>query len=96
MTREERDRQFQEQLYRNQATAVNQLLNDPQYADLRKFYEYHYDEVEALLRTQGVRQVQEAMWAMEPYLKQVIDENMSFLSEINNAIKNGIFKRNIL
>lgn len=96
MTREERERQFQEQLVRNQTNTVNQLLNDPQYADLRKFYEYHYDEVEALLRTKGVRLVQESMWSMEPYLKQVIDENMAFLSEINNAIKNGIFTKNML
>ena len=96
MTREERDRQFQEQLERNQATVVNQLLNDPQYVNLRKFYEYHFDEVEVLLRAQGVRQVQESMCALEPYLKQEIAENVLFLAEVHNAIKNGIFTKDML
>ncbi len=95
MSKDSKEREFQAQLERDNKRVVDELLNDGQCSDLRDFYKNHFDEIEANLDGQNVRQVIEDFWKIEPSLKSVIDDNFLFVTQVNKAMKDGFLSKDM-
>ena len=95
MNKENREREFKEQVERTNRQVVDELLNDYHYSDLREFYKSHYDEIDDLLHNRNFRQVVEDFWAIEPSLKSVFIDNFLFVTNVNKAMKAGFLSKNM-
>lgn len=92
MTQEERYKQTQQQLRRNEEYIKRQLLEDEKYSYLKKVYANHFDEITEILIHQSSRTGIEDIMALEPSVFIGGNYEFLFMMQVNNAIKSGVIE----
>lgn len=92
MTQEEREKQFRQQLKRNEESIKQLLLGDDEYMHLKEFYANHFDEILEILKYQSSRMSIEDIMAIEPSVFVGGNYEFLFMMQVNDAIKDGVIK----
>lgn len=86
--------EFEAQLARDDERVVNELLNDPEKAVIRDFYNARFDEISALIANcRNLRTVIEDICDLEPEMRSILMEDHLFVYMVNVAIKNGALRK---
>lgn len=92
-----RNEEFEAQLRRDDLHTVQELLTNPEKESLRRFYEEHFDEIEALIvNCRSMRTVLEDLYALDPAMRPVLSSDHLFVYMVNTAIQNGVLTKNVL
>lgn len=86
--------EFEKQLKRDEERVVHELLHDPAKAVLRDFYDAWFDEISALIANcRNTRNVIEDICNLESERQPLLMENFLFVKQVNDAIKNGVLRK---
>lgn len=89
-----RREEFEKQLKHDDERVVHELLHDPDKVMLRNFYEARFDEISALIANcRNTRIVIEDICNLESEMQSLLMENFLFVKQVNDAIKNGVLKK---
>lgn len=92
-----RNEEFEAQLRRDDLHTVQELLTNPEKESLRRFYEEHFDEIEALIANcRSMRTVLEDLYALDSVMEPMLSSDHLFVYMINVAIKNGVLTKKAL
>ena len=89
-----RQQEFEAQLHRNDLQTVNELLNNPEKEVLKQFYEFHFDEIVALIvKCRDLRLVLGDLYLLDSTMIPILSEDNLFVYMVNVAIQNGVLTK---
>lgn len=90
LSKEDRARQMAEQLKRNDAQVINELLSDGQYAELRQHYKQNFEEIAQLIERDGYRISIESIFNIPNNVpRHILSDKFLFVMQLNQAISRG-------
>lgn len=89
-----RQQEFEAQLHHNDLQTVNELLNNLEKEVLKQFYEFHFDEIVALIaKCRDLRLVLGDLYLLDSTMIPILSEDNLFVYMVNVAIQNGVLTK---
>lgn len=97
LSQEDRARQMDEQLKRNDAQVINKFLTEAEYAELRQHYKQNFEEIAQLIAREGDRISIESIFNIPNEVpRHILSDDFLFVVQVNQTIRRGSLRGDMI
>ena len=97
LSQEDRARQMDEQLKRNDAQVINKFLTEAEYAEWRQHDKQNFEEIAQWIAREGDRISIESIFNIPNEVPQhILSDDFLFVVQVNQAIKRGSLREDMI